>query len=238
MRFLKPAIAIWAVSFPVHVCSAADAPAKSPLFSSQPAALSGMNWTGFYVGINGGYGWGDAVTATIQDPLKGKSFSSSSAQPAGFVGGGQIGYNWQSGFWVFGFEADLQYADLGGAINWGDYASLNLQNGDGQYFGTLRARLGYAIERSLIYITGGFAYGGLIDNSLTGKSTSNQGYALGGGFEYAFTENWTGRIEGLYVNLESKAKSAAVTVNGAVYNVSTSPTDGAGLIRAGVNYKF
>lgn len=238
MRFLKPAIAGLMISCAATLSFAADMPAQPNMFTTPPAALSGMNWTGFYVGVNGGYGWGDAITATIDDPVKRKSFSRTSSNPGGFVGGGQLGYNWQTGYWVFGFEADIQYADLGGAIEWTTYNNLNLKNGDGQYFGTIRARLGYAIERSLFYATGGFAYGGLLDNSLSGKSTSNQGFALGGGFEYAFTENWTGRIEGLYVNLESKAKSAAVTVNGAVYNVSTSPTDGAGLFRAGVNYKF
>ena len=238
MRVLKPAIACAAISFSCMGTQAADLSFPRPATQTAPLPSGTMNWTGFYVGVNGGYGWGDAVTASLTDPAKSKAVALSSGRPGGFVGGGQAGYNWQSGHWLFGFEADIQYADLGGAIDWGSYRFLGLKNGDGQYFGTVRARLGYAMDRTLIYFTGGFAYGGLIDNSLTGNATSNQGYTLGGGFEYAFTENWTGRFEGLYVNLESKAKQLTLTNSAGTFTVNTLPTDGAGLIRMGVNYKF
>jgi outer membrane immunogenic protein len=73
---------------------------------------------------------------------------------------------------------------------------------------------------------------------LSGNSTSNQGFAVGGGFEYAFTNNWTGRFEGLYLNLENKSKSAAASMNGVNYVLTARPGDGAGLMRVGVNYKF
>lgn len=237
MRFLKPAIATAAILLGIKAADAADVFSPKPI--GQPVAMqSNMNWTGFYAGLNGGYGWTDAVSVTVADPTTGKSTAISSTMPGGFVGGGQIGYNWQSGYWLFGFEVDIQYADLGGALPWGNYNFLGLKSGDGQYFGTLRARLGYAMDRTLVYLTGGYAYGGLVDNALTGNASSNQGYALGGGFEYAFTENWTGRVEGLYVNLDSKARTVSVPVNGNVYAIHAAAGGGAGLMRVGVNYKF
>ena len=118
-----------------------------------------------------------------------------------FVGGGQIGYNWQSGAFVYGLETDIQYVGLSNNVSWGRYTWWEgTGGGDGGYFGTVRARLGYAIDRTLIYITGGLAYGGLNTNPLTGNTTSNVGWTLGGGVEYAFTNNWTAKIEGLYVD--------------------------------------
>ena len=84
---------------------AADPPAQPNMFTTPPATLSGMNWNGFYVGVNGGYGWANSITATINDPIKRKDYTRTSTNPGGFVGGGQFGYNWQSGYWVFGFEA-------------------------------------------------------------------------------------------------------------------------------------
>lgn len=237
MRILKPLVVLIALPAMIGGALAADLPKQAPVPNASMLQPE-MNWTGFYVGLNAGYGWTNAMTVTIADPLKGKSFSREGSMPGGFVGGGQVGYNWQSGRFVFGFEADLQYAALGGAINWDGYETLNLKSNDGQYFGTVRARLGYAMERTLFYITGGYAYGGLVDNGLTGDATSNQGYALGGGFEYAFTDNWTARLEGLYVNLDTSAQNVSISVNGTPYAIQGRLPDGFGIVRAGLNYKF
>ena len=88
-------------------------------------------------------------------------------------------------------------------VAWGRYTWWNgIGSDDGGYFGTVRGRLGYAFDRTLIYITGGLAYGGLNANPVTGDATSNAGWTIGGGLEYAFTNNWTVKLEGLYVNLE------------------------------------
>lgn len=239
MRFLKPVIASSVICLCHGTVHAADMAApKTAMPPYQPSVSGPIEWTGFYVGLNGGYGWTDAINVSIADPIKNKTFVRSSGMPGGFVGGGQLGYNWQSGRWVFGFEADIQYVDLGGTVEWNGYEKLALKSGQSQYMGTLRARLGYAIDRTLFYATGGFAYGGLVENPITGNSTSHQGFALGGGFEYAFTENWTGRFEGLYLNLENKAKAASVTTKDGTYTLTARPGDGAGLMRVGVNYKF
>ena len=239
MRFMKPAIVGGTLFLAIGAVHAADmATPKTAMPNLPPPMQSDMEWTGFYFGLNGGYGWSQALSISIAEPATDTNLTRSSNMPSGFVGGGQVGYNWQSGHWVFGFEADIQYVDLGGAIEWNGFEGLMISSGQSQYMGTVRARLGYAIDRTLFYATGGFAYGGLVDNPLSGNSTSNQGFAVGGGFEYAFTNNWTGRFEGLYLNLENKSKSASATMNGVNYVLTARPGDGAGLMRVGVNYKF
>src|SRR5262249_17791268 len=113
----------------------------------------GVNWSGFYIGVNGGYGW----TANTD--------SAFDLKPAGGFGGGQIGYNWQGGFglgraWVFGIEADIQGADISDKDVFGDRSKMDM-------FGTVRGRVGYAFGPALVYATGGFAYGN-VENSVPG----------------------------------------------------------------------
>jgi outer membrane immunogenic protein len=201
----------------------------------------------------------------------------------GFSGGGQIGYNYQftpgSGF-VIGFEADAQYVDFGrnrnrfafatvpgGGVNPGSLV-FNPNGISGlDYFGTVRGRLGYAWDRTLIYGTGGFAYGsgGGREFGLPNGSTDDfaTGWTAGGGIEYALAnDSWlnffrasavTFRVEGLYVNLDRGNRNTgafAVTPNGTVLSVLSPgatlvsgpagvvrPTEFA-VVRAGVNYKF
>lgn len=221
---------------------AADLPARQAPIIYAPV----FTWTGFYVGLNAGVGWAGSRDVVVTGPTPGTSGVLSGGSSDGtFVGGGQIGYNWQSGAIVYGVEADIQYVDTGGNVNWGIYDWWAGRGGDdGGYFGTVRARVGYAIDRTLIYITGGLAYGGLNSNPMTGNSTSNTGWTIGGGVEYAFTNNWTFRVEGLYVDL-SEGRKTHVFFNppgGALpagtYTATADKGDGAGLLRVGVNYKF
>jgi outer membrane immunogenic protein len=216
---------------------AADLPMRSapPVFTPVPV----YNWSGFYVGANAGVGWANSGNVTVRDPVLGaKSISVSSR--SGFIGGGQIGYNFQVGGFVYGLETDIQFADVGSKVNWGPYGRLGLSTGgSGGYFGTLRGRAGYAIDRTLLYLTGGLAYGGLNSSPLSGSATSNVGYALGGGVEYAFTQNWTAKLEALYINLSNgNARTIVVTNGGRNYPISASSGNGGGVLRVGVNYKF
>lgn len=236
-RFLRHAVLLAAATALMgSTAFAADLPSRpAPAPVVVPPAFS---WTGFYVGLNAGIGWANGGSATITDPLLGTTVLSGSDK-AGFVGGGQLGYNWQYNQWVLGLEADIQYADLKSELAWGAYSWFGYSSSNSQYLGTVRARAGYAIDRTLIYITGGLAYGGLNGNWWHG-TTSNQGWALGGGIEYAFTNNWTARLEGLYVNLNTGNHVGTFTragVNG-TYGVSGKSGDGGGLVRAAINYKF
>src|SRR5689334_17255399 len=125
------------------------APVYAPVFT----------WTGLYIGLNAGVGWADDTNVYITDTRPpARTTSLSVGSDAGFVGGGQIGYNFQTGAFVFGLEADIQYADLTAKANWSGYTWWG-NGGNSQYFGTVRARAGYAFDRVLVYVTGGLAYG-------------------------------------------------------------------------------
>lgn len=207
-----------------------------------------FTWTGFYVGVNAGYGWNANNNATVLVPGGGYA-SSGSGSNGGFVGGGQIGYNYQftpgTGL-VIGVEGDLQYADLGGNNGY-PYSS----GSNGNYFGTVRARLGYAFDRFLVYATGGFAYGDVGNNSgypYVASTTvpayygsngngSSGGWTLGGGVEYAFTNNLSAKVEGLYVSLGRNGGTAYAAAP--YYSVATGTNRNEfGVVRAGLNYKF
>lgn len=207
--------------------SAADLPSrKGPVMA--PVYAPVFTWTGFYVGANAGYAWGqiDSTNLGVVGGFK---------DPDGFVGGGQIGYNYQVGQWVFGAEADFQGADLKATAT-APALGLTASN-ELNYFGTVRARVGYAFDRFLPYVTGGFAYGN-VKNKFTApgfvfKDDNMQyGWTLGGGLEYAFTNNWTAKVEYLYVNLDKES----YRIPGATLNTDVETKFS--VVRAGLNYKF
>jgi outer membrane immunogenic protein len=177
-------------------------------------------WNGAYVGINGGYAWGNnsslsALTDPCAPTASCPTTTKHSFAPDGGFGGGQIGYNWQpggqggfkdgpaAGNLVFGIEADIQGADIIGSETLGTAtAKTNLD-----WFGTVRGRVGYAVGAALLYGTGGVAFGGVQDKlAVTGSPTVTHsatatGYAAGGGVEYAFSQAWSGKAEYQYINL-------------------------------------
>ncbi|MGO4704147.1 outer membrane protein, partial [Microvirga sp. 2MCAF38] len=136
---------------------AADLPSRrapAPIIPVIPA----FTWTGFYVGVNAGFGWNSSNDDNVFVP--GVGFVGNGGSNGGFVGGGQIGYNYQVGQFVIGAETDLQYADLGHRNNDVFVGTFGFNNkSSDNYFGTVRVRAGYAFDRALIYATGGFAYG-------------------------------------------------------------------------------
>jgi outer membrane immunogenic protein len=165
---------------------AADMPVNRPSYKAVPAPV--FNWTGFYVGAHIGYGWGDALIDGF------------AAEPAGIFGGAQIGYNWQAAGsrWVFGIEADIAATDINDTIAGPTTTTLD-------YFGTIRARLGYAQDRALFYITGGFAYGGNSVTAVPGSADEfHTGWTVGAGLEWAFAQRWSAKVEYLYVDLGSE----------------------------------
>ncbi|MBF9232491.1 outer membrane protein [Microvirga alba] len=214
---------------------AADLPSRRAAPVPVVAVVPAFSWTGFYLGANAGYGWN---TSNDKVFVNGLGLVGGNNR-GGFVGGGQIGYNYQMGMFVVGVETDLQYADLGGRDNSVLFLNPALvgfrKNSSDNYFGTVRARAGVAFDRALVYATGGFAYGDVGGNSFGGSS--NGGWTLGGGVEYAFTNNLTAKVEGLYVNLDRKSNNAVILgLNnlGAVNNKNNE----FGVVRVGVNYKF
>jgi outer membrane immunogenic protein len=165
------------------------------------------NWSGFYAGLNLGYEWG-RVTNT-------------SGSPSGLAGGGQLGYNWQNGQFVFGAETDVQ---VSGADD--TFAPWKFSN---PWFGTLRGRAGMAFNNVLVYATAGLAYGDL-KGELAGltETKTELGWTAGLGAEYGFAPNWSAKVEYLYADLGSRTFSITGTDNALHAN----------LLRIGVNYHF
>lgn len=216
---------------------AADLPSRKGAPIMEPI-VPAFSWTGLYIGLNAGYGWN---TNDNNNDIYG--FGGGGSDDGGFVGGAQIGYNWQFNQFVLGAEADIQYADLKnkGSDFFDPVTGIYYgSSGRGvEWFGTVRARLGVAIDRALIYATGGFAYGGGgNDNNYFGYyggggDDVKTGWTLGGGIEYAFTPNLTAKLEGLYVNLGKQDRDIYYTG----YYTGRKDLEFA-VVRAGLNYKF
>ncbi|MBS7545807.1 outer membrane protein [Ancylobacter oerskovii] len=185
-------------------------PTKAPVVAPVPV----FSWTGFYLGANAGYGWGS-----------GNGYAETlGLDPDGWLGGGQVGFNYQLGNnVVIGVEADLQGTGIKDTA-YGYESKLD-------YFGTVRARVGYAFDTVLPYVTGGFAYGKskINDQVLDWNESSTQtGWTIGAGVEYAFLPNWTVKAEYLYVDLGDDYYNNLGAKAGLDLNVA----------RVGVNYKF
>ena len=177
------------------------------------------DWTGAYAGVNAGGGFG-----TFRHPAVGNVSYDETA--GGFLGGVQAGYNWQSGRAVYGVEADIQGSAVEGA-----YTQFNLANTKVDWFGTLRARAGYApVDRMLLYGTAGLAYGKVrtdIANGILGSSRTKAGWTIGAGAEYALDANWTFKTEYLYADL-GRSTIAPGYENDVAFHT----------VRVGLNYRF
>lgn len=244
----------------------AATPALAADLTYEPAPVAApasvYNWTGFYIGLNAGYGWGDIDTTdnsmTTTGPLVGVgqgSFPSTtfpgadgSASVDGLLGGAQIGYNYQVGTWVFGAEADYQAVDhkTSSSFVGSDLGPYYETSAELQSFGTVRGRIGYAIgDRGtwLPYVTGGLAYGEtkisgsgtLAGGAATAFSVSDVrvGWVVGAGIEWAFADRWSAKLEYLFMDLGSDP--------GIVENTTTTVTTGRmtdNIARVGVNLHF
>lgn len=166
---------------------AADLPARAPApVYKAPAALP-YNWSGFYLGLNGGYGWG---RSSWSDPTAGADSGSFSTN--GGLIGGQMGYNWQTGAAVIGLETDADWTNIkGSTAGPGGVCAIDgagMCQTQQNWIGTTRLRLGYAADRWLPYVTGGVAYGDIQVNQITGNaSTTRAGWTAGGGLEVGST---------------------------------------------------
>jgi outer membrane immunogenic protein len=241
--------------------SAAMAADLGPMLTKAPAPVT-ASWTGAYVGLNAGYAWGNvngtSVASTSYIPA---DIHVPSLAPQGFIGGGQVGYNWQTGLLVLGAEVDFSGIDAKSdqSVN-----PFFFGKGTGKYSTqydwllTARARAGVTFAPNwLLYITGGLAVthvqdsitgGNVFGGDLTTWSDSKTlvGGAIGGGLEYAFAQNWSMKVEYLYAKFDDTAPSitqsspppfvgfGARTGFNAIANFSHDLN----IVRAGINYKF
>ena len=268
MRVLLGSIAAVAM---ITSATAADLPRKAP--APAPVMAPVWNWTGFYVGVNGGYSWGrSSRDLNFFNPLNGVIIASGTGGGRDLNGGlfgGQLGYNWQTANWVFGIETDAQWTGQKGSTTVlcpvaGCFPALTaVPAGTGvgaalsdklEWFGTFRGRGGVLVTPSfLLYVTGGLAYGslqtevGLSGFTATGipvtavasRSSDKFGWTVGGGIETMFYNNWSAKIEYLYMDLGSISNSVVLPTAAGFplgANVTSRVTDS--VIRGGINYRF
>ncbi len=236
-KSIGPAAALTLLATTVVSANAADLPTKA--YTPAPVVAQVYNWTGLYVGVNGGYGWG------AQDPMTlfSNRFDRSTFNISGGMFGGTIGAQIQQGYVVLGLEGDIDWANIkGNGISTPTIAgipqpvTLNIASNISA-IGTARARVGVAMNNWLFYGTGGAAF---VQSSANGTSIAGvacgtlgvlpncsgsslrPGLAAGLGVEWGFTQNWSAKLEYLYIDVVGSGAS----------------TDHLNTIRAGVNYRF
>ena len=210
--------------------------ADLPIYGKAPVvATPAYDWSGFYIGVFGGGGYGNHNLNNATGPAGFANFTANYDSKGG-LGGGEVGYQWQSGQIVFGVEADAFGADIKGsdsfALGWDDATKLG-------WGGTLRARGGIAVDRLLLFFTGGWAYGELTHTNTnpgvgvdTFKATRS-GLVAGGGIAYAITDNLIGKFEYRYLDLGTFRRDAPT--NGVLpYNVANTYS----VVTLGLDFKF
>jgi outer membrane immunogenic protein len=244
---------------------AADMAVKAP---PAVAPLALYNWTGWYVGVNGGWAWdnstGNLVSFSTAPP--GIDFTPAvtaggtprflNANHEGGFGGGQIGYNWQMGTWLVGVETDIQGADIGKTSTivfpggGGIVPSVSTGRDHLDWFGTVRGRVGVAFNTVLLYGTGGFAYGGVHTNvtniftpgtagTFVGSSSDTRfGWVAGAGIEWGFAPNWSLKGEYLHIDLGSSNTTIFDPVNFPGAFATYRFHHELDTVRVGVNYRF
>lgn len=239
------------------IAGAADMPVKAA------SAAPTHQWSGCYVGINGGagasasdfntnVGAGSYLTGT--DPGTIDADGSGSANDTRFIGGGQVGCNWQINTAVLGLEGDFDYfRSDANFINNSDTLAAGTPFAVGQslttdYLATVRPRIGIAADRNFAYITGGVAFtdanytetysdaAGSIGSASASKFLA--GWTAGAGWEYAWSDHWTFKVEYLYASFAATSAMGVITGPG-----GTNPLSGSGdlviqTLRGGVNFKF
>lgn len=208
-----------------------------------PAPAPIYNWGGIYVGINGGYAFGNS------DWTQGALSTGNFSVDGGLIGG-TIGANFQSGQFVFGVEGDWDWADIKGSSAAGcgtlgtaippvgTIGPMTTCETKSDWLATIRGRVGYAFDRVLVYGTAGGAVGDVEagpSSSATFDSSTEFGWTAGAGVEVGITPNLTAKVEYLFVDLSAGSCSASC---GTPTPAVSASFDSTSLVRAGLNFKF
>jgi outer membrane immunogenic protein len=209
-----------------------------------PTVAPVYNWGGIYVGINGGWGWGQSSWTVGPAGAFTPAVTGSTSDTGGLVGG-TVGANFQADAFVFGVEGDWDYSGINTGTTGAVCSTFGTCQTGNNWLATARARVGYAADRVLFFGTAGGAFANM-QTTYSGvqSSTTKAGWTAGAGVEWAFADNWTAKVEYLYIDLgtfNGNCSTAACTTvpggtGGPVLPVSASLTEN--LIRAGVNFKF
>jgi len=212
---------------------AADLPASVPAYA--PVAVSTYDWTGFYLGINGGGAFGNS---NWTDPIDG---ATGNFTVSGALVGGTVGFNYQIGSWVLGVEGDGDWANLSGTTFNASCAGVGCTT-QSNWLATVRGRAGWAWDRVLFYGTGGAAFANVqaAAGALPFSSTTQAGWTAGVGVEYAIWPNWTAKLEYLFVDLANSTCGVASCSGGVPPGpgVNTTVSLNENVIRGGFNFKF
>jgi len=270
MKKLAFGVAVSASVFVAGSALAADLPA--PAYKAPAVAPFAYNWTGFYIGGNAG--WVGSANSTVTNVgtdtgagglgsvLAGGGLPASVNVPfSGFLGGGQIGYNWQINYWVVGLEADADWVSARGSTTvvfpGGPFVpNTSTYSRELDWLGTFRGRVGVTATPSLLlYATGGLAVGQTRIGStescpaanppcssepgMTNQSSNTAvGWTVGAGTEWMFAPHWSLKAEYLYVDLGSHSSTIIYTYGANSSTLTSTVRDTENIARAGVNYHF
>jgi outer membrane immunogenic protein len=244
---------------------AADLPVKAP---NTVVPVQAYNWTGFYVGVNAGGGWGqnDYSGTNTLGPVS--TTFGGRFDVDGVFAGGQVGYNYQfANNWVAGIEADADWSRIRGTpsgcpTSGGIVTGCQSSVAEGDRYGTVRGRLGYAWNNFLLYGTGGAAWGhakttttlscvgpgcpavnaipGLagVSSTASAKYSGSVSWAAGGGFEWGFYDRWTFRLEYLRLQFEAADQNFIFNGGGATLTSQLRADTGIDTVRVAINYRF
>ena len=245
MHKLVRAAAISALLMEMSVGAKAADLGRPPVPAYQPPIVAPLfSWTGFYLGGNLGAGWSNG---NLTDSLFGVNWSASNNTT--FVGGGQVGANYQFNSVVIGVEGDFDwFANNNNSAAVTALGTTVQGSNNGRWLTTLTGRLGYAFDHVLLYGKGGGAWVGsnnfTVTNVATGSSVSfgnsntNTGWTAGAGVEWAFYDNWTARVEYDYVGLNDASFTVPATfpvVGGDVFSTHNRNIQ---TVTVGINYLF
>ena len=235
----------FAIAGMLLLCSGAALAADLPLAVKAPVTYAPYSWTGLYIGAQAGYGWVDTDSNVVQTVPPSPYILRSSGSPDGAFGGGFIGYNYQlSNNVVVGIEADIN----GGNLKSSDPVTINAPvipvvtaRSELEWFGSVRARLGYAFDRLLPYATAGYAFGSakttyaspFPGDSISASDTLS-GWTVGAGLEYAITDNILARIEYRYTDYGSSSSAVSNAFAAGTLEQAFTSND----LRIGISYKF
>jgi len=243
----------------------------APLISPPPPVPAFTTWTGFYAGGQIGYAWSNSnIGFSGFDPSLPLAFNANvSSSPQGIIGGGHVGYNYQIDQFVVGIEGSVDATSLSSTVTatFSDVFGGTVVSAERDSYiqGSIRARVGYAFDRALLYATGGVAFGDFStgyniagnNNPVTttlnggnafsgenGFSTTRTGWTAGGGIGYAVTDNWSVFAEYRYtsfgtfsnVGVASAAFAGVTGLSGAFLNATRSLNQNQ--VQVGFSYKF
>jgi outer membrane immunogenic protein len=250
---------VGAITLTGSAALAADLPSRAP----PPVYLPPVpifTWTGIYLGGQIGYGWAtDNGSLFATDTASNAANGAFSSNPQGVIGGAHVGYNLQINQWVFGLEGSVDGTSMSGtstfgvADNLGGTGSITASTSS-DVQGSIRGRVGVAFDRALLYATGGVAFADLntnysdpsgyfgIPGATSSFSTTRVGWTVGGGIEYAVTNNWSIRAEYRYSDFgnftDAPFPSAVLSTSGLPASAAVQHNWTQNQVQVGFSYKF